>query len=567
MRIQRRWTLQLIAGVVLTGAMLHGEPVLSTSFETGKDTPEGWILERSCPGKWEQEGHTGSRSVSLTGTSKNHGRWTFRNTPLEPNHIYRFSVWYKTKIGNKKKAPNSVLVGINTSFKKFKPSPDWTLAELTFRAPADGKGMAVRLGQFRFDGKLWFDDLTIEAVKPAYLERDGIQLDENERIEKGRYIFDTNLESPFTNCYRVAEKQTVVHHENRMWFRENRYLIHKYHVGGHMQRSAELFLKVTQEGPRERRRPLKMIVEQSRDGNKWETLRTITSAGDYTIQLPKALFPARAVFVRITGSGNFQVRKLRYTAELDGSPPDLKGTTEAYKPNHAVLDNGALRLVVEEGRGPIVSIARGRQTVGRLECLIAQFEEKGMSYKNTGIGSAPAGRVKSFTVKKEEGKQTVDIVVERVESEETKRRFEATYRLTLPDKKPWFESRLLSVKNTDKVGVKLLGYYHRLQPRADAGLRSHAWPLLAAWTGKREFLGITSRTPEAFVFGFRHEYGDVTRPLDADLPAGETWKSEEPSVLIYLGEGGKKGFTAATNQARKGLGLQPVRFPPLIPTK
>ena len=549
----------LVASVVMGGG-LYGQTALSTSFEKGRDgKPEGW-RQAGSPGAWEQEGHTGNRSVSVTGDGKNNGRWNYPNPPLEPNRTYRLSAWYKSD--RKGKAPNSILIGINTSFKKYPPSDRWTQAVLTFRAPADGKGMAVRLSHFRFDGKVWFDDLKIEPVGMVYARREGVPLDENERIAKGQYTFKPNMDSPYTNCYRVTVGQTVIHHENRMWFRENRYLIHKYQVGDYPQLEAELSMKVSQEGQKKgKRQPLKGKIELSKDGRAWTLARSIDRPEDLRLPIPKDFLPAKAVYVRVSGDGNFQVRGYCYSAKLDGSPPDMKGRTQAFRPNHLLLGNGALRLVIEEGDGPVVSIRRKGRIVGRVELLLAQFEKKGVGYKKTGIATAPAERVKSFAkAKGGPGKRVAEVVVERTTSEPAKRKFEATVRLTLPDNEPWLESQLISVKNTDTTEVKLVGYDHRLQPGGGVERpKAHVWDELAAWIAKERFLGALSRRAGDFVFGFRADFGDITRRVEAALPPGQTWTGKEPSLVVYVGEGTGDAFDRETSRVRQHFGLLAIK--------
>ncbi|NOZ21858.1 MAG: hypothetical protein GXP25_12320 [Planctomycetes bacterium] len=544
--------------LILTAGGLCAQPAFTTSFEKGTDRPEGW-RQADSPGKWEHGGHTGERSISVTGNGEDHGRWVYAKPPLDPNRTYRFSVWYKSE--QKRSGSNSILIGINSSFKRYTHSEKWKQVVLTFRTPANGKDMAVRLGHFHFNGKVWFDDLKIEPVKMVYFERDGVQLGENERIEKGQYIFEPDLNSSNTNCYRVTTEQTVIHHENRMWFRENRYFIHKYQVGSYSQLDAELSMKITQEGQKEKRQPLKCKIEISKDAKQWDVLKQIELPGDFTIPIPKSYFPAKRLFVRLSGDGNFQVKKYRYSAKLDGSPPDMKGRTEALKPNHLIIDNRALRLVIEEGEGPIVSIRQGGKGVGRLECLIAQFEKKGVGYKKTGIDSAPAQRVKSFTLKKDTpGKQVAEVVVERTTSEPAKRKFEAAYRLTVPDNEPWFESKLVSVKNTDDVEYRLIGYYHRLQPAGGIERpKAHAWENLAAWIAQENFLGAFAARPGDFCFGFRAGFGDTTRNVQAPLPPGQTWNSSEPGVILYFGEGVDDAFDRETCRIRRRFGLPGVR--------
>ena len=137
-------------------------------------------------------------------------------------------------------------------------------------------------------------------------------------------------------------------------------------------------------------------------------------------------------------------------------------------------DNGSLAVHWREGGSDAAQLSLGQSVVGTVGAAIAIFEKKGAGYKGTGIGSATADRVKSITpVTQEPGTCVVDVVVERTRSEETMRRFEATYRFTLRAGQPWCESRLVSVTNTDSVPYDLVGYYHRLQPVPTTGWKAY----------------------------------------------------------------------------------------------
>ena len=71
-----------------------------------------------------------------------------------------------------------------------------------------------------------------------------------------------------------------------------------------------------------------------------------------------------------------QMREYKYSAALDGSPPDLKGRTEAVEGDYVAVGNGPLRLIFAEGSRKLVSINKEGGPLGGLECLIAQFESR-----------------------------------------------------------------------------------------------------------------------------------------------------------------------------------------------
>ncbi|MDH7571088.1 MAG: hypothetical protein QHJ73_16050, partial [Armatimonadota bacterium] len=82
----------------------------------------------------------------------------------------------------------------------------------------------------------------------------------------------------------------------------------------------------------------KLLVEASGDGRTWVPVGELAEKTTRRFNLPSALFPAAAVWVRLTGEGqertgedshpgNFQVHGYTYEAELEGNPPLAAGRT------------------------------------------------------------------------------------------------------------------------------------------------------------------------------------------------------------------------------------------------
>ncbi|MEW6357388.1 MAG: hypothetical protein AB1696_13745 [Planctomycetota bacterium] len=518
-----------------------GQNVLESSFEDGKgDAPDGWKLSDTF-GKWEQEGRTGAKSLSLIGDGQRANGWVFQPAPLEPNRAYRFSVWYRTEETGDN-THGVVVTTIASVDKIYKHSPNWTHVEFTFVTPVIMDQRGVRLGQWRFHGKVWYDDCTITPVNFSYFEKDGIVLGRDERIENKTYIFQPDFLAPLTNCFRVEQEHTRQFHDDKWWFHSGQYQIQRYQIGGYKQRSAEVSFKLTYKDPNIEIHETK--VEASADGKTWKDIKSCRDLGDYRIDVPSDLFPADAIYVRISGQGSMQMRAYRYSAPLDGSPPDMKGATEAVVGDSVAVDNGRLRLVFEKGGQRLVSIGRQGEHIGGIEFSLAQFEKKGIGYKGTGIGVAEATAVSAVEIKVREPQRcVVHVKTARAESLEAGRKFEATYEFAVYAGQEWFASRLLAVTNTDKTAWELRGYSLRVQPWNVDGVRPVSFPLasVAAWMWRGRFMGATVQGQDDFTLAFRlvdgAPHGDATREGAVKINPGQTWTAMESAVIIFVGDG------------------------------
>lgn len=202
------------------------------------------------------------------------------------------------------------------------------------------------------------------------------------------------------------------------------------------------------------------------------------------------------------------------------------------------LSNGVLALWCGEPKECMASIFLGAQRAGRLKGVVVQFEKEGVGYKGTGIGWA-AAEVKSVVLdSKDSAKAVLNVTVERTRSMEAGRAFEAVYRLTVPAGKPFLESRLVRIKNTDSVAFEVRGYYHKLQP-ANRSAKPCVFPNMAVWLLPNVALGAVTRTDGDFLLSFRREadgrpQGEIARKVGKLLKPGETWQADGPGVLIFV---------------------------------
>lgn len=204
------------------------------------------------------------------------------------------------------------------------------------------------------------------------------------------------------------------------------------------------------------------------------------------------------------------------------------------------VDNGKMTLHFGDGIG-VVGVTVDKKAVGSLQCRLAQFEKEGVGYKKTGLGFPGPARVKQFAVKERDGARcVVDVTCEWSDSREAERKFEAVYRITVAAGQPWFESRLISINNTDSMPYDVRGYYHQLQPADPEKADPRCFPTCAVWRQAPISLGAAIRSEGDFDLGLRRDggygKGEITRKLAIKLQPGKTWEGNEPSVYVFVTE-------------------------------
>ncbi|NOZ24308.1 MAG: hypothetical protein GXP25_24795 [Planctomycetes bacterium] len=540
-----RWRHLAIAFLVSTGLTAHAQPY-RTSFETGNKGPDGWRLV-SGKGEWSKEGRNGGRCLSLFGTGEGSGRWQSKAMTFRPGAVYRLSGFLRADTD---KPAGPVPLGMRFCTRDQRPNKTWAKKILVGRAPLTVfKNAYLYFGAYHVGGNVYCDDVVLEEVCVTHRNQNGITLGIGERIDNGTYIFRSSFGSELTNICRPAVEHTCKFHSDRLWFNTDKYALYRIEVAGYPLLSGDLSFTINwyQDG--------ECVVGVSKDGKTWRDLGRFSPTGNYRVTFPADMYPAERVFFRFLGAGNFQINKFTHVAKLQGSPPNTEGHTEVYVGHYVSADGGPIRLQWGEERAELVRVYSGDRLVGSMYGVVAQFEKRGVGYKGAGIGSAGADVVKQVTVKtKDEKTCVVDVVAVRTESAAAARKFEATYRFTLHADQPWFEARLMSVKNTDTIPYKIVGYYHRLQPELGAKVRPACYGPIAAWLGDGEFLAALAKDEADFTLAFRKSEtgcrGDITRPLDAPLTPGASWSNNEPGVVVFVGEGDEKALALEADRIR-----------------
>lgn len=212
----------------------------------------------------------------------------------------------------------------------------------------------------------------------------------------------------------------------------------------------------------------------------------------------------------------------------------MPGKTMAY------VNNGRLTLWFGQSQDSLLNILLDGRKAGSLRAAVAQCEKPGIGYKKTGVGWSEAAAVTDIRLDTKDPNTCVaDVTVERNDSAETQRKYQAKYRFTIRLGEAWFESRLISLKNTDSVEYETRGYWHMLQPPiSDAEPHCYNW--VAVWVSEAGGVGAVARDEDDFVLALRsadgRPYGDLTRKLTRKLAPGFETSVEEPGLILFATE-------------------------------
>ena len=119
-------------------------PLLNPSFEEGNGQPAHWSLSAG-KGAWENQGQTGRRGVSVTGTGQDSSQWKSDVFPLAPGETYRFTYWARTDPGAQSGCITSGTDAVN---RDYQAGSEWEKKTFIFKNPNNVSDGVVHLGQW-----------------------------------------------------------------------------------------------------------------------------------------------------------------------------------------------------------------------------------------------------------------------------------------------------------------------------------------------------------------------------------------------------------------------------------
>ncbi len=308
------------AAFAMTGT---GELLPNGGFTAGDRSPAGWSLSGG-QGAWlRAEGEDGG-CLTVTGSGEDSNAWLSEPVEFLPNRVYRLSFGVRGEDaggGTVISGPSFANVDIGV------PGREWGFNHNVFATPARKEMLSsgVRLGQWHLKGTAIFTQARLEEVKPVYRSFGELLLGEGERIEGVRYVFDAPLRGEFRNHSRPLAGFTARFNSIRWCFGVEQRVAYRHALAGRrlLSGQVEVTCGYYVSGG--------LPIEVSSDMKEWIAVGVVTNTGTQKLALPKEMFPAEAVHVRLRGDKpkcDLQVYAYRFEGDVDGEPIQAKGGTQ-----------------------------------------------------------------------------------------------------------------------------------------------------------------------------------------------------------------------------------------------
>ena len=301
----------------------------NASFEQGKPSPTGWALEEG-KGTWEKDGRTGERSISVSGTGKSSAYWRCAAPAFTPGRAYRLSFYVRSRDG---KPGGCVISGPSFANRDYQAGVEWAPHSFVFTPPSQWQDAYVRFGEWHRNDTVCFDDVSVTEVIPVHHVRGDMVLGAGEGVRGKAYVFDPKFGDEGGNYSRCLVRATAGFNSNRWVFAPGAYVVYKHRAGAAVVRKAQVTINIGYYTSGV------CLVECSRDDKAWLPLGKLQGMGEETLALPKEVFPAQDVLVRLrspgasdakadSAPGSFQVHGYRFESELAVEQRDMRGTTK-----------------------------------------------------------------------------------------------------------------------------------------------------------------------------------------------------------------------------------------------
>ncbi len=307
-------------------------------FEEGDKSPRGWTLSQGN-GAWVKTGGIGdSACVKVEGDGTSDNGWLSEAVTFLPNHVYRLSFNARgEEAGGGSVVSGPAFANVDVGV----PGKSWTRHESVFATPIkkDELTVPVRLGQWQMKGTAFFDEARLTPVEPVYAALGELVLGEGEKLEGNRYTFDAPFSGECRNHSRPLVWHTAPFNTDRWCFGDAAMVTYRHALGGRklLSGTVELGCGHYVSG--------RLAIDVSVDAKEWQHVGVVTNTGSVKVELPAALFPAEAVYVRLRGAKatGLQIGGYTYRGATDGEAVTTAGSTRYIE---AVSRNPRLKVQV-----------------------------------------------------------------------------------------------------------------------------------------------------------------------------------------------------------------------------
>ena len=320
--------------LAVASSQAESQSVPNADFDravTGKaDAPADWNLSGG-QGRWLDR-----QVLEVTGNGDDSNYWHSSGYEFTPGKLYHFQMLSR-RIGS----GGSAIAGPTFANRDYSQvGPDWEWIGHVFRVPENGAGGFLRLGHWKATGKLQFDAVRVTPTLPVHRSVGKLTLGGGESIRDGRYAFHGTFGHKGSNYHRVLQSATAGFNSYRWSFGDGNRVTYRFEIPECNFTSGQIGFNVNHHTRGE------CLAEASREGSKWYPLATQEGLGAAKAKLPAELFPAPTLLLRLGPSpdgGSFQVDRIEFQADLDGTVADATGET-----SFADIEHTAPGLAVEQ---------------------------------------------------------------------------------------------------------------------------------------------------------------------------------------------------------------------------
>jgi hypothetical protein len=317
---------------------LQGQNLLTNgSFETGTSQPNGWTLYYG-PGQWENFGHTGGRSVSVSNYNANCNGMQWRSSvfSVEPGRPLLINGWmHSSNAAEVARAAFGLVTPANVSLvdRFVYPPTDWRPFPFVAQLPRNQTNVVLRFASCEGAGTLALDDAEVLPVTPVHSKFGGSPLGMGEQISAGSYSYATSWRDIGQGFYPGNYGRCFYDHNAML----NTFYVWEMNAGTFMtfrhEFGGQTFTNATARISTGYNSGL-LFMEFSADGSNWITAFTNSSPTGYnfitnSVVAPASLFPATNLFVRmrVAAGGYYRPYGYSFSAGLSGSSLQAKGET------------------------------------------------------------------------------------------------------------------------------------------------------------------------------------------------------------------------------------------------
>ncbi len=302
--------------------------LVNPSFELGKSSPTAWYPFGLGDTRWDYGGADGDRCLAAVGDGMiTNGWYATAWSPVDPNRVYGVTFLAKTQATGD---TGWIFAGLNKIRRYSTAGEQWKPQSFHFRTPDLRSNLRFELGESQLKGTAFFDNVALYPSLPVYRSR-GLGryvLGDGERIMDWEYTADFRPDPAHLNNRRFLLRFLGQFHQDR-WVLGSLdvvYFVHEIEIFGQptltpgvtVSPQAKLDLKgnVANSDPEALRflaqESARIEVDVARcEGTlwahvanslrgPWEMVGEIRGPGTYKYTLPRELFPARHVYVRLT---------------------------------------------------------------------------------------------------------------------------------------------------------------------------------------------------------------------------------------------------------------------------